>query len=133
MSFFDTPNFLRRVLFADAATSTIAGLVMLAGADVLAGPPGLPAALLRHAGLALLPFAAFVAVAAARRRLSRAAVWVIIACNGLWAAESLLLIAGGWIVPNIWGQAFVVAQALVVALFAEAEFIGLRRSAPAAA
>jgi len=88
----------------------------------------LPAPLSLYAGLALLPFAAFVAWLATRERVSGAAVWAVIAINAAWVVESLWLAAAGPVALNTLGQGFVVAQALAVAVFAELEFFGLRRS-----
>ncbi|WP_431267624.1 hypothetical protein [Dankookia sp. P2] len=59
--------------------------------------------------------------------------WVVILGNALWALDSLLLLVSGWVAPTALGGSFVVAQALVVALLAELEYTGLRRSAPLAA
>jgi hypothetical protein len=119
--------FLRRALLADAFVSGAAGLLMLLGADVLTGLLGLPTALLRYAGAALIPFVAFVAYVGTRQRLAPPTVWSVIACNALWAAASLLLLA--WLAPTVLGYLFVVAQATAVAVFGELQFIGLRRSA----
>jgi hypothetical protein len=123
------PNdtFLRRVLLADAVASAGSGLLMLAGASLLEGLLGLPAPLLMYAGLGLLPFAAFVAYAATRERLSRVAVWVVIVLNAIWVAHSLLLLVSDWVAPSAFGYAFVTAQAAAVAILAELEYLGLRR------
>ena len=119
--------FLRRALLADAVVSGAAGLLMLLGADLLAGLLGLPVALLRSAGAALIPFVAFVAYVGTRDRPATAAVWIVIACNALWAAVSFLLLI--WLAPTVLGYVFVVAQATAVAVFGELQLIGLRRRA----
>ncbi|HJV53857.1 MAG TPA: hypothetical protein VJ652_20490 [Noviherbaspirillum sp.] len=128
-----SPTFLRRVLVADAATSLACGLLLTLGAGALAPLFGLPLALLREAGLLLFPFAALVLFAATRPTLPRALAWVIVISNALWAIDSVMLLLSGWVAPTALGQAFVLAQAVVVALFAELEFFGLRRSVAAAA
>ncbi|MDQ3806299.1 MAG: hypothetical protein M3416_21030 [Acidobacteriota bacterium] len=128
----NTSPFLRRVLLADAATSGASGLLMTLGSGPLGDLLGVPPPLLRYAGLSLLPFAALVAYLATRERLPRPAVWAVIALNALWAADSILLLVGGWVGPTALGYAFIVAQALVVAAFAEAQYIGLRKSHAAA-
>jgi hypothetical protein len=120
--------FLRRVLLTDAAVGALAGIVLLFAAAPLADILALPAPLLRYAGLALLPVAAFILYVATRPQPPRAAVWAIIAINAAWTAESIPLLFSGWIHPTVLGQICVVAQALMVAGFAEFEFIGLRRS-----
>lgn len=125
-------TFLRRVLIADAVAGAVAGVVLLAGAGMLADLLALPVAMLRYAGCALLPVAAFITFVATRPRLSRAGVWTVIAINAIWTVESIALLFSGWVHPTLPGQIFVVAQALMVAGFAELEFIGLRRAAPRA-
>lgn len=126
-------SFLRRVLVADAVTSGATGLLMLGAASLLESQLAVPASLLRYAGLSLLPFAAFVGWLATRETVSRAAIWTVILCNVLWTADSLLLLLVGPVEPNALGQAFVIAQAVVVGLFAEAQIVGLRKSPLAAA
>jgi hypothetical protein len=119
------PNFLRTVLWADAIASGATGLVMVAGAGVLESLLGLPSALTREAGLILVPYAALVAVVAARAQISRAAVWVFIVANAAWTIGSIGLLLGG-LAPTALGYAFVIAQALVVAILAELQYAGVR-------
>ncbi len=133
MNISSTSSFLRRVLLADAATSCASGLLMALAAVPLENMLGIPSTLLRYAGLSLLPFAALIAYLATRRSLPRSAVWAVIALNALWVADSLLLLVGGWVGPTTFGYVFVIAQALVVAAFAEFEYVGLRKSPAAAA
>ncbi|WP_437627775.1 hypothetical protein [Sorangium sp. So ce1151] len=132
MSFMTSPHFLRRALLADAIVSGATGLLMLAGAAPLAGFVGLPESLLRWSGASLLPFAAIVAWLGTRERPARAAVAGVVIANALWVIDSVLLLALGWVDPTALGYAFVLAQALVVALFAEAQALGLRRARMAA-
>jgi hypothetical protein len=125
--------FLRQALVADAATSFACGLFMLIGAGVLSGALGLPADLLRAAGLVLLPYALFVGYLGVRPHAQRPVVWAVIIANGLWAADSLLLLLSGWVEPTRAGLAFVIAQGLAVLMYAELQYMGLRRSNSAAA
>ena len=120
-------RFLRRALLADAAVSGACGLLMTAAADPLAGLLGLPAALLRPAGLVLLPYAALLAWLAARPLPPAGWVWAVIVANVLWAADCILLLLSGWVQPTGLGIAFVLVQAATVLAFAELQFIGLRR------
>jgi len=125
--------FLRRILVADAVTSAAAGLLMVLGAGLLEARLGVPASLLRYAGLSLIPFVAFVGYLATRARLSRGSVWAVIAANVAWVAASILLLVSGRIEPTLLGYVFVLGQAAAVAGIAEAQYVGLRRSAAAAA
>jgi glucose uptake protein GlcU len=127
MSLSDTSSFLRRILLADAAATAATGLLMMAGAGRVAQPLGLPPALLQYAGMILLPVAALIAYLATREHLSRTGVWAVIVCNAMWAADSILLLLSAWVEPTRLGHAFVIAQALAVAVFAELEYFGLRR------
>jgi hypothetical protein len=124
------PSFLRTVLWADAIASGATGLVMVAGAGMLEGLLGLPSALTREAGLILLPYAALVAVVAARAQISRAAVWVFIVANAAWAIGGFGLLLGG-LAPTALGYAFVIAQAMVVAILAELQYASVRTLAAA--
>jgi hypothetical protein len=133
MSFRDASSFLRRVLAADGAISGATGLAMALGGGVLEPVLGVPAGLLRWAGLALLPFALLVFGLSRRHRLPRASVWTVIALNVAWVAASVLLLLGGWIEPNGLGYAFILGQAAAVAVFAEMQYVGLRKSAAAVA
>jgi hypothetical protein len=126
-----TSAFLRYVLFADALVSGATGALMAGAAGVLEPSLQVPAPLLRIAGLALLPYAAFVAVLARRDGLPAGAVWAVVACNAIWAVDCVALLFTGWIDPTLLGVAFILMQALVVAAFAELQVIGLRRHARA--
>ena len=128
MSTIQPSSFLRRVLFADAAVSAAVGALMALGAGALAGLLGLPAALLTIAGVALLPYAAYLLWLATRAVVPRAAVWVPIALNVIWAADCLLVLFAAGLHPTWLGEAFVVVQIVTVLAFAELEFIGLRRA-----
>ena len=114
-------------LLADAIASGATGALMIAGAGLLEGPLGLPAALTREAGLLLVPYVAFVAFVGTREQISRAAVQASIALNILWTVCSIGLLLSGYVAPTALGTTFVIAQAAVVAVFAELQFVGLRR------
>jgi hypothetical protein len=117
---------LQKVLVADAVITGATGLAMFLGAGLLASLFGLPDALLRYAGLSLLPFAAGVAVLAARDHVSRPAVRAIIIVNVLWVLNSFLVLLTGWVQPTVLGYVFVIGQAVIVAGFAEIQHMGLK-------
>ncbi|MES2099303.1 MAG: hypothetical protein V4569_05735 [Pseudomonadota bacterium] len=121
-------TFLRRVLLADAIVSAAVGAVMALGAGALQGLLGLPSSLLMLAGVALLPYAAYLVWLATRHALPRAAVWVPIVLNGVWAVECGLLLLQGGVSPTALGHAFIGVQIVTVLLFAELEYIGLKRA-----
>ncbi len=123
--------FLRNALVADAVATGATVILAIAGASVLGPLLGLPQGLLFWAGVALVPFVALLLVTARRTVVSRLVLIEIIAVNALWVVASFALLFSGSVEPNLLGIAFVTAQALTVALFAELQFMGLRRSAAA--
>lgn len=132
MSAIQTSTFLRRVLVLDAVSCTGMGLLLLTCSGSLAGLLSLPAGLLAEAGMVLLPFAMLLAFLSTRARLPRAAVWAVIVANAIWAIDSIVLLFTGWVQPNLLGYLFVAGQGAFVAVIAELEYVGLRKS-PAAA
>jgi uncharacterized protein YjeT (DUF2065 family) len=126
-----TPT-LRRLLLADGALCLGFGLMLAAGAGLIGGITALPEALLRVLGLVLLPWGAWVLWLGTRDVLSRAAVWTVIVVNALWVADSLLLLASGWVAPNGLGISFVLGQAVLVGAIAAAQWAAARRGKAAA-
>ena len=129
----NSSQFLRNMLLLDTAASGATGLLLIAGAGLLEGPLGLPVALMREAGLILVPYVAFVAWVGTRETIARGAVWAIIATNALWAIASVGLLVSGLVAPTILGTAFVIAQAAVVGLLGELQYAGLKRQTTVAA
>jgi hypothetical protein len=127
MSRSELSSFLRRVLMADGAISAVAGSVMFAGAGALEPLLGVPAGLLRYAGLSLFPWVAYVIYVATRDQLSRRSVWTVIALNAVWVVASVLLLVDGPVTPTMFGYAFILAQALTVAVLTDLEYVGLRK------
>lgn len=120
--------FLKRVLMVDAVSCAAAGLLLLALGEMFAPALGIPASFSQPVGLSLVGFAAVVGLVAVQSRVSPAIIWAIIAYNALWAIESVMVLALGWLTPTTLGIAFVLAQAIWVAILAEAQFIGLRKT-----
>jgi len=117
---------LRRALLADAIISGATGIAMILGAGMLGSLFGVPAPLLRWAGVSLVPFAAFVGVIAARDSIAPGAVRAVIVANALWAVDSVLLLLTGWVEPSLLGYAFIIGQALIVAALAEIQHVTLK-------
>ena len=128
MSSFQPSPMLRFALIADAVASSASAALMLAGGSILEGLLGLPAALLREAGLILIPYVAFVGYLGTQARVSAPAVWAVIGCNVAWVVGSALLLVSGFVTPTALGYAFMIAQAAAVAIFAELQYVGLRRA-----
>jgi hypothetical protein len=121
-------TFLRRALFADAATCIATALLLTLGSGMLGDFLNIPTQVLFYAGLSLFPFAAFLAYLGRRENAASLLVWTVIALNALWAFDSILILLAAWVEPNAFGYAFIVAQAIGVAVLAELEYLGLRRS-----
>ncbi|HWK65481.1 MAG TPA: hypothetical protein VNS34_11100 [Rhizobiaceae bacterium] len=131
MSIAITP-FLRNALLVDAIASGATAVLLVAGADILEAFLGLPSRLLFWAGIALLPFVAMLATTARRSNTSRLVLIDIIAINALWVTGSFAVLVSGAFTPSPIGIVFVAIQALAVALFAELQFVAMRRSSAAA-
>lgn len=128
----NTP-FLRLALAADAVASIGLGGLMIAAAGFIAGLTELPSSLLFWAGVALLPWGAYIALVAARPAPPRMATQIVIEVNLLWTIGSFALMALGVIQPNALGIAFVTVQALAVMGLAAAQWVAMREPARAAA
>jgi hypothetical protein len=119
---------LRLAFMADAAGSGAVGLLMLAGGAALSPPLGLPSALLQAAGAICLGWGALMFWMGRRDALPAWSVWAVVGLNLVWATDSVLLLASGWVAPTGFGTAFVLAQAAAVLGFTALQWAGLRRS-----
>jgi hypothetical protein len=129
-----SPGFLslRNVLLLDAITCVAMGVLLTAASLWIGALTQIPAGLLFYAGAVLFPVAAFMALVATRSEIPQAGVRLIVAGNAAWVAGSILLLASGWIAPNALGCAFVLLQALAVAILAWLERIAARHGEIAA-
>lgn len=125
--------FLRNVLYADAAISGAAGLLMIVGAPTLGPLLELPVDLLRWAGVLLVPFVAMLILVARRSSVPRLALFDIVALNGAWVIASVGILLSGAVSPNVIGYAFVIAQAIAVAALAALQFTAWRQARSVAA
>jgi hypothetical protein len=75
-----------------------------------------------------MAYAVFVAWLGTRDAVWRLPVWMVIVGNAVWVVESLELLFTQS--PTGLGQAYVVAQAVLVGVLAACEWAGLRRSQP---
>lgn len=121
---------LRRVLIVDAAVSGATAVLLALSGNALAGLLAVPEGLLRSAAAILIPFVLFVAYIARREVVPRTAVQTVIALNIAWVVASLWIVTGSALRPNTLGFTFIVAQALAVAGFAVAQYVGLQKARP---
>ena len=124
---------LRRALLADAIFSGVSALALTFGAATFAALLSLPETLLRESGLFLIAYAALVGWLGTRQSMPRALVLVVVAGNAAWTLASIALLFSGAVSPNLLGVVSVVAQAIATGVFAELQYIGLRRSSGAVA
>jgi hypothetical protein len=121
-------TFLNRALLADAIFSGVAALALTLGADGLAPVLNLPEALLRETGLFLIAYTALVGWLAARSSVPKVLVSLVIVGNAAWTLGSIALLFSGAVAPNLLGQIFIGAQAIATGVFAELQYVGLRKS-----
>ena len=120
--------FLRRALLADAVFSGVSAVGLSLGASVLAPFFNLPEALLRETGLFLIAYAGLVGWLGTRQAAPRILVLMVIAGNAAWTLGSIALLFSGAVSPNLPGEIVVVAQAIATGVFAELQYVGLRKS-----
>jgi hypothetical protein len=126
-------TFLSRALLADAVFSGVSAAGLTLGAGLLAPFLNLPEALLRETGLFLIAYAALVGWLGTRSSVPTVLVWIVVAGNAAWTLASIALLFSGAVSPNLLGEIVVVAQAIATGVFAELQYVGLRRSAGAVA
>lgn len=119
---------LRRALLADAIFSGVSALLLTLDAALLAPLLSLPEAFLREVGLFLIVYAALVGWLGARQSAPKALVLIVIVGNAAWTVGSIALLFSGAVSPNLLGGVAVAAQAIATGVFAELQYIGLRRS-----
>ena len=126
-------QFLRRALLADAVFSGMSALGLTFGAGALASLLNLPEALLRETGLFLIAYTALVGWLGTRQIVPKLLVVLVVAGNAAWTIASIALLFSGAVSPNLLGEIVVVAQAIATGVFAELQFVGLRKSEGAVA
>jgi hypothetical protein len=124
-------QFLRRALLADAVFSGVSAVGLTLGAGAFATLFNLPEMLLQETGLFLIAYAALVGWLGSRPSVPKALVMVVVVGNALWTLASIALLFSGAVTPNLLGTIMVVAQAVATGVFAELQYVGMRRSGDA--
>ncbi len=124
----DGGRLLRFALRLDAAASGALGLLGLAAAAPLADPLGMTAAGLRGTGAFLVAYALGLVLIAARPVIPRPAAWTVVVGNSAWVLGSIGAAVAGADTFTTLGVAVVLAQAAAVAVFADLQWVGLRRA-----
>ena len=123
--------FLRRAIQGDAIITGAMAILLVLAAGVLGPILNLPEVFLRQVGLFLIVYAALIGWLGTRAQMPRFAVMAVIAGNVMWTIGSVALLVSGAAAPSMLGIVFVAMQAAAVAVFAELQIIGLKRSAAA--
>ena len=124
----DGGRLLRIALRLDAAASGALGVLSVAAAAPLAGLLGPTAGMLRGTGAFLIGYALVLALVAARPTIPRPAAWAVVAGNTVWVLGSIGAVVAGLATFTGLGVAVVLAQAAAVAVFADLQWLGLRRA-----
>ncbi|MDA9431593.1 hypothetical protein [Bradyrhizobium sp. CCBAU 51627] len=124
----DASSFLRRALLADTVFSGIAAIGFTFGAGAFATLFNLPETLLRETGMFLIAYTALVGWLASRTAVPKALVLLVVIGNAAWTVGSIALLFSGAVSPNLVGELMIVAQAIATGVFAELQYVGLRRS-----
>ena len=117
-----TPRFVLRL---DAAVSGANGAAYLLAAGPIGELLGLSPSLLRTLGAVLVAFAAAAWIAASSN-VGRPGLLAFAAVNAVWATGSVVAAIAGWDSPAAAGTVWIVAQAFVVAAFAELQAMSAR-------
>ena len=121
-------SFLSRALLADAVFSGVSAIGLTLGAGLFADLFNLPEVFLRETGLFLIAYTALVGWLGTRQSVLKPLVLLVIVGNAAWTLTSIALLFSGAVNPNLFGMVVVVAQAIATGVFAELQYIGLRKS-----
>ena len=119
---------LRRALLADAIFSGVSAVGLTLGAGAFAALLNLPEALLRESGWFLIAYTALVGWLGTRQAVPKALVMIVVAGNAAWTLASIALLLSGAVSPNLLGIIVILAQAIATGVFAELQYMGLRKS-----
>ncbi|WP_280356685.1 hypothetical protein [Nocardia otitidiscaviarum] len=121
------PGFLRSALRVDGWSTGAFGALLLAAAPILRKPLGLPLNWSIPFGVIMVVGAAALLLLAGRAEIPVRAVRAVVAVNALSAVGMVALTGTAALPLTGWGQVFLCTGALVVAVFAGLECVGLRR------
>jgi hypothetical protein len=124
-----TPDrLLRYTLRGNSLFSAISGLVCIADADWLAAQFGnLPPLVIAIMGVGLLGYAAALFYVTQQARITRAQALTFVLADAAWVVGSVVLLATGWLPMTTIGWWLEAIVAVIVAGFAELQFVGMQR------
>lgn len=102
---------------------------MAAGGSLLGPVFGSPSNVVHAAGAFVIAMAGFLAFLSSRESLSRPGVWAVVGVNSGWVAAGVVVPAAGLWSTTVLGVLFILGGAVTVAVFAQLQYVGLRRMA----
>ena len=121
-------DFLRYVLWADAISCLVCGILQVALTGPLSSYFGLSENLLMGTGVFLLVYGAVVAFLATRKQVPCAIIGLLIVGNIAWGVLAVATLLGGDARITLLGKGYVTAQALTVLILAQLQYLLIRRA-----
>jgi len=112
----------------DGVGSFAAAAISLATAQALQVAVGTSMAAVQAVAIFMLVYGLLIGYASTRSALDSRLVWAVVVGNAGWVIGSVLLTYSSWITPNGLGQAVLLGQAALVAVFVVLQYLGLKRS-----
>lgn len=119
---------LRLALRADGVLSAASGLPFLLAAGPLSSALGPSSSSLRLLGAFFVAYGVLVWLAATPRHIDRRVAWAIVAGNTAWTVVSVVALVADWLPVTTAGVLVAVVIAVATGVFADLQFLGLRRS-----
>jgi hypothetical protein len=124
-----TSLLLRRTLQANGIFSSLGGVMLIAGTVPITAFLGLQTPIiLIVAGIVTLLYAVSLFLTAARPSINRRTGMTYALLDSAWVVASVLILFTGWLPLTTEGKWAVGLVALLVAIFAELQFLGSRRT-----
>jgi hypothetical protein len=121
-------DFLRYVLWADAISCLVCGILQVALTGPLSSYFGLSENLLMGTGVFLLVYGAVVAFLATRKQVPGAIIGLLIVGNIAWGVLAVATLLGGDARITLLGKGYVTAQALTVLIPAQLQYLLIRQA-----
>ena len=123
-----TGSLVRTILRGNAGFCFVSGLLLVLAKNTFSSIFGVGTIWMVGTGIVLMVYAADLAWALSRPAWLPLVARIAIALDIVWVVGSLVLIFGGWLELTSLGWAVMIAQMVIVAGLAEAQFLALRRA-----
>jgi hypothetical protein len=119
---------LRHAILSNGIFCGVSGIILLLAAGPLATLLGIPAPLaLRGTGFVLGCYGVALFFLAGQQRINPKLALAVILLDVIWVIDSIVLLLSGWLPLTTAGMWIIGILALIVAGFAEVQYLGLRR------